>query len=36
MVGFRAECLNAHWFQNLADAPEKVEDWRDPMGRLAI
>ena len=38
---FRAECLNAHWFLNLADAREK---WRidistttknDPMGRSA-
>jgi len=25
---FRAECLNAHWFLTLADAREKVEDWR--------
>jgi putative transposase len=25
---FRAECLNAHWFLSLADAQEKVEDWR--------
>ena len=25
---FRAECLNAHWFMSLADAREKVEDWR--------
>ena len=25
---FRAECLNAHWFLNLADAREKMEDWR--------
>jgi putative transposase len=25
---FRAECLNAHWFLNLADAQKKVEDWR--------
>jgi putative transposase len=25
---FRAECLNAHWFLTLADAKEKVEDWR--------
>ena len=24
----RAECLNAHWFMNLADAREKLEDWR--------
>ena len=25
---FRAECLNAHWFMSLADAHEKLEDWR--------
>lgn len=25
---FRVECLNAHWFLNLADAQEKMEDWR--------
>jgi putative transposase len=25
---FRAECLNAHWFLSLADALEKMEDWR--------
>jgi putative transposase len=24
----RAECLNAHWFLTLADACEKLEDWR--------
>ena len=24
----RAECLNAHWFMSLADACEKLEDWR--------
>ena len=24
----RAECLNAHWFTGLADAREKLEDWR--------
>lgn len=24
----RAECLNAHWFLSLADASEKLEDWR--------
>ena len=23
----RAECLNAHWFMNHADAREKLEDW---------
>ena len=25
---FRAECLNQHWFLSLADAAEKMEDWR--------
>ena len=25
---FRDECLNAHWFLSLADAAEKIEDWR--------
>lgn len=25
---FRAECLNSHWFLTLADAREKMEDWR--------
>jgi len=25
---FRVECLNAHWFLNLADAQKKMEDWR--------
>ena len=25
---FRAECLNTHWFLSLADAQEKMEDWR--------
>jgi putative transposase len=25
---FREECLNAHWFLSLADAHEKVENWR--------
>ena len=24
----RAECLNAHWFLTLADAREKLEQWR--------
>lgn len=26
---FRAECLNAHWFLNLADARRKCESWRE-------
>lgn len=25
---FRQECLNAHWFLNLADARAKIEAWR--------
>ncbi|NKL24655.1 integrase core domain-containing protein, partial [Rhizobium leguminosarum] len=25
---FRAECLTQHWFLTLADAREKMEDWR--------
>jgi len=25
---FRAECLNAKWFLSLADAREKLENWR--------
>lgn len=25
---FRDECLNEHWFLNLADAQEKIEAWR--------
>jgi putative transposase len=25
---FRVECLNEHWFINLADARKKIEDWR--------
>ena len=25
---FRDECLNAHWFPTLAEAQEKVEQWR--------
>jgi transposase InsO family protein len=24
---FRAECVNAHWLPNLADAQKKTEDW---------
>lgn len=24
----RAECLNTHWFMSVADAREKLEDWR--------
>ncbi len=27
-VDLRQECLNAHWFMSLADAREKLEDWR--------
>jgi len=25
---FRDECLNQHWFLNLADAKQKIEAWR--------
>jgi putative transposase len=25
---FRDECLNEHWFANLKEAREKIEDWR--------
>ena len=25
---FREECLNAHWFESLADASEKIDAWR--------
>jgi len=25
---FRSECLNTHWFMNLDDARQKMEDWR--------
>jgi putative transposase len=25
---FRDECLNAHWFENMADARRKIESWR--------
>jgi putative transposase len=25
---FRDECLNEHWFASLADARERIEDWR--------
>ena len=25
---FRQECLNEHWFLSLADAQERVEEWR--------
>ena len=30
---FRAECLNTHWFLTLADAREKLEDWRKLLQR---
>jgi putative transposase len=25
---FRAECLDQHWFRNLSEAKEVIEDWR--------
>ena len=37
----RAECLNAQWFMTLADASEKLDDWRNydntdrPHGAIA-
>lgn len=31
---FRAECLNAHWFMTLADAREKLDDWRRDLGEV--
>jgi transposase InsO family protein len=30
----RAECLNAHWFMRLADAAEKLEDWRNYYNKV--
>ena len=33
---FRAECLNAHWFHTLADAREKMEDWRGTTTRFVL
>jgi len=26
---FKAECLNENWFLSLADARDKIEQWRD-------
>jgi transposase InsO family protein len=28
-VASELNCLNAHWFLTLADAQEKMEDWRN-------
>ena len=25
---FRVECLDQHWFRNLSEAKEIIEDWR--------
>jgi putative transposase len=25
---FREECLNAHWFESIDDASEKIDAWR--------
>ena len=33
---FRAECLNQHWFLTLADAREKMEDWRRDLYEAAF
>jgi putative transposase len=30
----RAECLNQHWFKNLSEAKEIVEDWRQEYNRI--
>jgi len=30
---FRDECLNEHWFANLREAREKIEDWRQDYNR---
>ena len=30
---FRAECLNENWFLSLADARDKIEQWRDDYNR---
>ncbi len=32
----RSKWLNAHWFMSLADAAEKLEDWRRHYTRSAI
>ena len=31
---FRDECLNEHWFVSLADARERIEDWRRDYNTL--
>ena len=30
---FRDECLNRHWFQDLADSRVTIEDWRTDYNR---
>ncbi len=30
----RAECLNASWFLSLADAKEKLLDWKDDYNEI--
>ena len=30
---FRAECLNENWFLSLAEAHDKIEQWRDDYNR---
>ncbi len=30
---FQAECLNENWFLSLADARDKIEQWRDDYNR---
>ena len=31
---FRQECLNEHWFLSVADAQERVEDWREDYNQV--
>ena len=31
---FRNECLNAHWFRDLNEAREIIEDWRNDYNEL--
>jgi putative transposase len=31
---FRDGCLNQHWFQNLADARQVIEGWRDHYNKI--
>jgi len=31
---FRAECLDQHWFRNLSEAKEIIEDWRQEYNNI--